>query len=116
MEKETLGIRSKLWIVSDKEAFLGDGRIALLQTIKKTGSISKAAIDMNMSYLKAWKLIDSMNKVSDKPMVIRTSGGKGGGGSTLTESGENAIKLYRDLNIKCQKFLNTELKKLLKKL
>jgi molybdate transport system regulatory protein len=115
MNKTVLGVKNRLWIVSEKETFLGDGRIALLQAIKQHGSITKAASSMSMSYLKAWKLIDSMNNVSKKPLVIRVTGGKGGGGTTLTKEGDKAITLYNELNMKSQQFLNTELKKLIEK-
>jgi len=76
--------------------------VELLQTIDQLGSITKAAKKMQMSYLKAWKLVQSMNMSSQKPLVIRLSGGKGGGGTTLTEQGYKAINLYRDI---CQKNL-----------
>lgn len=102
-----------MWIEVNGGAFLGQGRIALLQSIDQHGSISKAAISMNISYLKAWKLVDSMNSVSEKPLVIRVSGGKGGGGSTMTDYGRQAIDLYLELNKKCDVFLQKELKKLI---
>jgi molybdate transport system regulatory protein len=110
----SLKVKNRLWIVGQQGTFLGEGRIELLQAIEQYGSISKAAKSMNMSYLKAWKLIDSMNNVSDKPVVIRESGGKGGGGTTITDFGKQAITLYNELNKRCNIYLNAELKLLLK--
>jgi molybdate transport system regulatory protein len=113
MGKTSLKVKNRMWIVGHDGTFLGEGRIALLLAIEEYGSISKAARSMNMSYLKAWKLIDSMNSVSDTPVVIRASGGKGGGGTTLTSYGKKAISLYNELNKKCDAYINAELKKLL---
>lgn len=113
MDIPSLKVKNRLWVVDQHGTFLGEGRIKLLQEIEKHGSISKAARAMNMSYLKAWKLIDSMNRLSDNPLVITTSGGKGGGGSTLTKNGEKAIALYKELNTRCQKFLNRKLRQLI---
>ena len=115
MSSVDLKAKSRLWIIGQNGTFLGEGRIALLHAIKKHGSISKAAISMNMSYLKAWKLVKSMNIESEQPLVIKISGGKGGGGTTLTEEGMKAIALYESLNIKCKLFLDQELKNYLRK-
>jgi len=115
MNLSSLKVKNRLWIEGRNGAFLGQGRTTLLQSIEEHGSISKAASSMNLSYLKAWKLVDSMNKASKKPLVVRVSGGKGGGGSTLTEYGRNAISIYEELNKKCDAFLQKELDKLILK-
>ena len=114
MNLPLLKVKNRLWIEGRHGAFLGQGRITLLQSIEEHGSISKAASAMNLSYLKAWKLVNSMNKASKKPLVIRVSGGKGGGGSTMTEYGRHSISLYQELNKRCNAFLQKELEKLMK--
>jgi len=113
MDNISLKVKNRLWIEGQHGTFLGRGRIALLQSIDKHGSISKAASSMNLSYLKAWRLVNSMNKASKKPLVIRVSGGKGGGGTTMTDYGRQAMSLYQELNKKCDEFLELELKKLI---
>ncbi len=110
---EGMNARSRVWVLVHQNSFLGEGRVALLREIERSGSINKAAAAMNMSYLKAWKLIDAMNKLSGRPLVVRTSGGKGGGGTVLTEHGIQMIQLYEDLNKRCEKFLADELDKLM---
>lgn len=110
---EGMNARSRVWVLVHQNSFLGEGRVALLREIERSGSINKAAAAMNMSYLKAWKLIDAMNKLSGRPLVVRTSGGKGGGGTVLTEHGIQMIQLYEDLNKRCEKFLTDELDKLM---
>jgi molybdate transport system regulatory protein len=60
-------------------ARIGPGKIALLEAISKTGSISAAARSMNMSYRRAWLLVDELNKLLSEPAVTAESGGAGGG-------------------------------------
>ncbi len=87
---------SSLWFVKN-DAYFGKGRIELLELIDKTGSISKAAKQMRMSYKAAWEAINEMNRESDEPIVIKLTGGKGGGGTVLTNKGKEYIKLYKEL-------------------
>jgi len=101
-------INSRIWIGSEKGMLFGDGRIALLLEIQKHGSISKAAKSMEMSYKKAWRLVDEMNKHSKKPLVKQQVGGKGGGGTVLSEAGKNAIRIYTKLKQKQREFLNEQ--------
>lgn len=105
----TYTIKSRVWIEINDQIFLGEGRIQLLKTIKETGSLSKAAKRLNMSYNKAWKLVDSLNKVSEKLVVIKNTGGKGGGGTILTPYGEQLIISFEHINKKCWKFLDKQL-------
>ena len=113
MKSRSFTAESRLWINSGAGSFLGEGRIALLKAIDKLGSISKAAQSMNMSYLKAWRLIESMNRAANNPVVIRSSGGKAGGGTILTNYGKKVISLYEELSAKCDTYINTELENLL---
>lgn len=87
----------RFWITKENKSFLGKGRVELLKHIKQTGSISKAAKNMKMSYKAAWDSIDSMNNHSSKNLVESNSGGKGGGGSFLSPSGEEAIEVFEEL-------------------
>jgi molybdate transport system regulatory protein len=105
-------IKSRIWIESQHGVFLGEGRVNLLKAIAKTGSLSKAASTLGMSYKKAWKLLDSMNKATEKPLVITTTGGKGGGGAILTTYGEKIIETFDSINQKCWEFLDNELKQI----
>lgn len=76
---------------------VGIGKIRLLETIERTGSLSEAARDMDMSYRRAWLLIESMNSEFDKPVLSATVGGSGGGGARLTPFGRELIEAYRKL-------------------
>ncbi|GAA4272890.1 LysR family transcriptional regulator [Aquimarina gracilis] len=105
-------IKSRIWIESEHGVFLGEGRVRLLKAISKTGSLRKAAVTLDMSYKKAWNLMDSMNKTAQKPLVITTTGGKGGGGARLTDYGEDVINTFDHINQKCWEFLDNELKQI----
>ncbi len=87
-------LKSNLWLSNSKEGHFGKGRIELLEKIADTGSISKAAKAMHMSYKAAWDAINEMNRLSDTPIVRRITGGKGGGGTALTEKGREYIEIY----------------------
>lgn len=87
-------LRGRLWIEGPEGTFLGYGRVVLLEKIREHGSISAAARAMEMSYLRAWKLVDSMNRQSRHPVVSKSTGGRGGGGARLTDAGEQAIELF----------------------
>lgn len=91
---------------------LGEGRVQLLKAIEETGSLNKAAATLKMSYKKAWKLIDSVNKSAKSPIVITATGGKGGGGTVLTAHGKEMIAAFDKINNRCWEFLDEELKKL----
>ena len=102
-------IKSRIWINSENGTFLGEGRIELLKQIGKTGSISKAAKSMKMSYKKAWELVSSMNTQFHEPLVVGSTGGLNGGGSVLSETGKEIILLFTKLNERNKTFLKNEL-------
>jgi molybdate transport system regulatory protein len=83
----------RLYLTPDRP--LGPGKIQILESIRKTGSISEAARGMKMSYRSAWLLVDSMNSLFRKPVVNTTLGGRGGGSATLTAFGAEVIQHYR---------------------
>ncbi|MCF6295667.1 MAG: LysR family transcriptional regulator [Flavobacteriaceae bacterium] len=103
-------IKSRIWIEADNTVLLGEGRIRLLKAIEETGSLSKAAKTLKMSYKKAWHLIDSVNRSAKKPVTIASIGGKGGGGAKLTPYGKSLITAFENINKKCWRFLDEEVK------
>ena len=99
-------IQSNLTLEVLNQPFLLEKRIDLLFAIQKEGSISKAAKAVPMSYKSAWEAVDSMNNLSPTPIVQKETGGKGGGGTTLTTYGQNLLKTYQILKKEQQKFLD----------
>jgi molybdate transport system regulatory protein len=73
---------------------IGPGKIALLEAIRDTGSISGAARKMKMAYRHAWTLIEEINKVLGQPAVSTEIGGGRGGGATLTRVGAQVVGIY----------------------
>lgn len=74
---------------------VGPGKIALLEQIAALGSISAGGRALNMSYRRAWELIDELNDIFGQPVVESRSGGRKGGGATLTPFGLSLISRYR---------------------
>jgi len=75
----------------------GHGRIELLERIHQSGSIRQAAIGMGMSYRAAWGAVQTMEKRLGRSLVDRATGGKGGGGATLSQAGQRLVDAYRSL-------------------
>jgi molybdate transport system regulatory protein len=105
-------IKSRIWIESDGYVLLGEGRVHLLKAIQETGSLSKAAKFLNISYKKAWQLLDSINKSAKTPVTINSIGGKGGGGAELTDYGKSLVTTFDEINKNCWAFLEKQLEKI----
>jgi molybdate transport system regulatory protein len=88
-------VQFRLRIHRDEQVAIGPGKIALLEAIAETGSISAAGRQMGMSYRRAWMLIDEMNRALRAPAVVTAAGGAHGGGSVLTPVGERIVRHYR---------------------
>lgn len=91
-------VEGHIWIEGKEGTFLGVGRITLLERIREFGSITRAAKSINMSYRKAWELVESMNRQANSPLVTASAGGRNGGGAVLTEAGQQAIEAFRRLD------------------
>lgn len=76
---------------------IGPGKILLLENIDACGSISAAGRAMDMSYKRAWDLVDEINRICRQPAVERQTGGKNGGGAMLTPFGVSLVARYRKI-------------------
>jgi molybdate transport system regulatory protein len=79
----------------DPEGRIGPGKIELLEQIAAFGSISAAARRMEMSYKRAWDLVEEMNRLFGKPVVAAQTGGRKGGGAELTAVGLAVVSRFR---------------------
>lgn len=95
----------RIWLDTEEGAFLGYGRVELLEKIQSTGSLRKAALEMKMSYQQAWKLITQINERAGQPLVTLKKGGKNGGITQLTPHGEKFVALFKEFNDSFQNFL-----------
>ena len=87
----TLSVR----IALDRGGRIGPGKIDLLEEIAACGSISGAGRAMEMSYRRAWELVEELNAIFSAPVVERQVGGRNGGGATLTPLGRSLVTRYR---------------------
>lgn len=90
----------KIQIVQE-EAFLGPGSYELLSRIHQTSSVRIASEEMNLSYTKAWKLMNTLEDHTGYPVIVRKKGGKKGGSSYLTEKGIELLNWYTFFLEKC---------------
>lgn len=104
-DENALELNGSLWLHKDDRKFLGSDRIALLEKIDELGSITRAAKAVGTSYKNAWDLVNMINNLGDKPLVERVTGGKGGGGTTLTDYGKEVIRQYGVLQEEHRRFL-----------
>ncbi len=74
---------------------IGPGKADLLEGIRDTGSIAAAGRAMQMSYKRAWLLVDTMNACFKEPLVLTSKGGASRGGAELTALGEDVLKRFR---------------------
>lgn len=74
---------------------IGPGKIELLEHIASLGSISAGARQMEMSYKRAWDLVEEMNRMFDQPVIAAQKGGRHGGGAQLTPTGLALVGRFR---------------------
>lgn len=98
----------------DSAHSIGPGKVALLEKMRDSGSLSQAARELDMSYRRAWQLLASLNQTFREPLVLTSTGGSGGGGTTLTEFGEAIVAAYRqfekETNVRAEKYFGHMLK------
>ncbi len=105
-QKNAIELDGSLWFHKSDRKYLGGDRINLLEKIDDLGSITKAAKDVGISYKTAWDTINMINNLAEKPLVDRSAGGKGGGGTNLTAEGKKVIRQYKTIQEEHRKFLN----------
>lgn len=99
-------VRSKVWLVSEGQPFLGDGRFQLLEAVNRTGSINAAAKDLGISYRKAWSRLDAMDRNAPFALLDRQTGGKGGGATHLTPAAEILLSRFETLRDEVNHMVN----------
>jgi molybdate transport system regulatory protein len=103
-------IKSKIWIESEGKPVFGRGRRFLLEAIDKYGSINQAAKDINISYRKAWGYIQAMEERLGFKLIERRTGGRNGGGATLTEEARTFLTKYEELEMGIKEIVDERFK------
>ena len=107
-------IKSKLWIEVGGKPVFGRGRRFLLEAINKHGSINQAAKEINISYRKAWGYIKAMEERLGFKLIERQTGGKNGGGATLTEEAKKFLTKYEELEMGIRELVDERFGKIFK--
>lgn len=100
MQDKNLKIRC--WIELDQARFFGPGRARLLELVEEMGSLAQAAKAMEMSYKKAWDMVQNLNSRGSSSFVHLQKGGKSGGHAELTPHGKALLQEFRELDSKLQ--------------
>jgi molybdate transport system regulatory protein len=98
----------------DRKAAFGPGKARLLEELDEIGSIRGAAAAMDMSYRRAWLLVQDIEATTGAPVIVAKTGGVGGGGVALTDLGHNLLSQYRAIERKAASSVGTELRTLVK--
>ena len=97
-------------VIAGEQIALGPGKVNLLEEIDRSGSISKAARELGLSYRRAWTLVDTMNKSFKSYLVKGYAGGKKGGGAYLTPLGKKMAETYRTMEAKAGRAMQSDWK------
>ncbi len=91
----SIRIIPRIRVVFGRNIALGPGKVELLEHIARTGCLRKAATAMEMSYMRAWTLLQTMNRCFKRPLVVTKRGGAKGGTAVVTDEGKAVLALYR---------------------
>jgi molybdate transport system regulatory protein len=106
--------KPQIRILFRKAIAMGPGKAELLQAIERTGSISAAAREMDMSYRRAWLLVDTMNQSFKQVLVSTETGGQRGGGARVTEFGHEVLQRYLAMEAKAANSVSDEMAEFVK--
>jgi molybdate transport system regulatory protein len=99
----------RIRIVVSDTLRLGPGKVELLDAVGRTGSISAAGRSLGMSYRRAWLLVDAVNRMFKRPVVVASVGGTHGGGAQLTDFGAALVAAYRRIEERTRTAIREEL-------
>ena len=81
----------------------GPGKAQLLEQIQQTGSLRESAARLRISYMKAWRLANTMNENFREPLLEKTRGGRAKGGTSLTRTGHRVLAIYQRMSARALK-------------
>jgi molybdate transport system regulatory protein len=100
-------VRGRVWVEIDGKPAMTDAGADLLEQIVVCGSLSEAARRLRYSYRRAWMLRAAMNTRGPGPLVKTATGGRRGGGASITELGRDVLAIYRDLQLQVEHTLDS---------
>jgi molybdate transport system regulatory protein len=102
-------VKTKVWLEKDGKLLMGWGRATLLERIDQLGSISAAAKSMKLAYRNAWLWVEAMNRLSQKPLVEKGTGGAHGGYARLTDEGRRIVREYLERRARVHEMLKKKI-------
>ena len=112
MMKSDIDLKLRLRLMLDQTIAFGPGKADLLQAIQDTGSISQAAKKMQMSYRRAWQLVETMNQSFNSALVETHKGGESGGGAVVTSLGQQVLAQFRAMEQKALAVISSDAEQL----
>ena len=109
-------VRPRIRVYHGEEIALGPGKVDLLEAIEGAGTLAEAARRLGMSYMRAWKLLQTMNACFREPLVDTARGGAGHGYATLTDTGRAALTLYRRMEEESRRAIEPAWRELVERL
>lgn len=109
-EKIVMKVKFKIWLEEKGGVAFAEGRKMLLESIERLGSLNAASKELGMSYRAAWGKIKATEKVLGIKLLNVATGGKGGGGATLTPEAKELISKYKQFNDKMASLMEKEFK------
>lgn len=87
-------VKCRIYIAEEDKHLVGDGKIRLLEAVDRLGSVNLASKEFGLSYPHAWRYIHELEEAFGIKMVDAQTGGKGGGGATLTKFAKELVIEY----------------------
>lgn len=109
-----MDIKFKIWIEKSGGVAFAEGRKMLLEAVDRLGSLNAAAKELGMSYRAAWGKVKATEKVLGIKLLEVTTGGKGGGGASLTPEARALISKYKKFSDNAADIIEKEFKKIFK--
>lgn len=109
---DRISVQTKVWLERHGKPVFGIGKLGLFKAIKMEGSISKASKKMNISFRRAWNLLNSTEKNFGIPLLEKYKGGKGGGSSGLTKEAEELVSKFEMLSTEVKAFAERRFKEI----
>ena len=102
-----MGVRVKVWLEGDGRPSFGAGKARILQAVERTGSLSRAARELGMSYRHAWSAVRAAEQRLGKPLLVRRRGGRERGGATLTPFAREMVETFLELEARVREYTDT---------
>jgi len=97
-------VESKLWLEKDGKHIFGKGMADILRTIEEVGSLNQAAQILGMPYRRVWDLVQAVEDHLGHPLLLRSRGGRGGGGTSLTDLGRYLLHQFDRIDSQVSKY------------